>query len=380
MAKALDQLKRVFSGGEKKREKREEEAVDIDEVVIDEIVKRVLERYKEEGTYIPQEEETPESIKEIILARTIASKTAPPLENHPSNLVRTLGNLYKHLKGIVDRLSEKLVNNKLMRRIDLALYSANIKLTATQYISIVLTISLILSVITFLLFPLLTLNFGLLALISAPIAAISVFFLTFLLGIYYPERKAKARGEEMEKELPFALRHLAVVIRSGMSLYNAIESIASANYGILSEEFRRTLREISEGKTTEEALESLALRSHSKGVRRTVSQIIRALRIGGNLSDAVERIAEDLTFEQLARVKEFSEKLNMVGIVFMFVGIVFPTLLAILNGIGNAPLGVNLLASFAMPESLLVSIYIIGIPLFMLIMILFVKKTDPLGE
>ncbi len=379
MAKALDQLKRVFSGGEKKKEKREE-AVDIDEVVIDEIVKRVLERYKEEGTYIPQEEETPESIKEIILARTIASKTAPPLENHPSNLVRTLGNLYKHLKGIVDRLSEKLVNNKLMRRVDLALYSANIKLTATQYVSIVLTISLILSIITFLLFPLLTLNFGLLALVSAPIAAIAVFFLTFLLGIYYPERKAKARGAEMEKELPFALRHLAVVIRSGMSLYNAIESIASANYGILSEEFRRTLREISEGKTTEEALESLALRSHSKGVRRTVSQIIRALRIGGNLSDAVERIAEDLTFEQLARVKEFSEKLNMVGIVFMFVGIVFPTLLAILNGIGNAPLGVNLLASFAMPESLLVSIYIIGIPLFMLIMILFVKKTDPLGE
>ncbi|NPA86635.1 MAG: type II secretion system F family protein, partial [Candidatus Diapherotrites archaeon] len=109
-------------------------------------------------------------------------------------------------------------------------------------------------------------------------------------------------------------------------------------------------------------------------------QIVRALRIGGNLSDAIERIAEDLTFEQLVRVREFSEKLNLVGIVFMFVGIVFPTLLAILNGIGNAPLGTNLLAGFAMPLSTLITIYLIGIPLFMLVILLFVKRADPLGE
>ncbi len=374
MAKALEEIKELFSKGKKK----EERTVDIDELLSEEIVRRVLERYREEGEYIPEEEEIPESIEDIITMRTIASKTATSLEEHPSPVVRFLGGIYERMRGIVDRVAERLVDNRLMRRIDLELYSANIPLTAAQFVGLVLTVSILAGVLTLIVAPIL-LRGSTVLLLSTPIIAILVFFLVFLLGMSYPSRKARARGVEIEKELPFALRHLAVVIRSGMSLYNAMESIASSDYGVLSEEFRRTLREISEGKTTEEALESLALRAKSRGMRRTVSQIIRALRIGGNLSDAIRRIAEDLAYEQRMRVREFSEKLNLVGVVFMFVGIVFPTLMAILTGIGNAPLGTNLLAAFAMPPSALMTIYWVAIPAFMLIIITFVRKADPLG-
>ena len=378
MAKTLDELKDIFLG--KKKEKENKSAVEISELLSEEIVKRVLEKYEEEGTYVPAEEKEAESLKDILTVRTITSKVAVSLDSYPSPVVRTLGKLYEKMKNFVDRIAERLVNTKVMRDLDFELYAANIPLTAGQYVSLVITASIIISLLSLLFAPFLIVRLGLVGIVSAPLLAFIVFFLIFSAGMTYPLRMARMRGQRMEKELPFALRHLAVVIRSGMSLYQAMESIASAEYGILSEEFRRTLREISEGKTTEEALESLALRSHSRAMRRTVSQIIRALRIGGNLSDAIKRIAEDLTFEQVMKIREFSEKLNLVGVVFMFVGVVFPTLLAMLNGIGHAPIGINILAGFALPINVLAALYLVVIPLFMVVILLFVKFADPLGE
>jgi flagellar protein FlaJ len=347
-----------------------------EDITADEIVKKVLEKYQEEGFY-REEDETPEAVKEILAVRTITSQASIPLESHPSPIVRFLGRLHDAMEGIVERIQNRLVNLKLLRKIDFELYSANIKLTASQYVGISITLALLIGILTTILIPIYWRS--LLTVISAPVAGIVAFFLTFVLALWYPAQKAKARGDAIEKELPFALRHLAVVIRSGMSLYNAMESIASANYGVLSEEFKRTLKEISEGKTTEEALEALALRSHSRAMRRTVSQILRSLRIGGKLSDAIRRIAEDVAFEQRNRVVAFTEKLNLVGIVFMYAGVVFPTMLAILNTIGNAPLSTNLLASFALSGGALMGLYLLGVPLFLFIIMLFVKLSDPLG-
>lgn len=383
MAEVLDVLKGPFS-------KKEESTGEIDDILEEELIKRVVERYKEEGEYIPTEEETvPESLQEIITMRTITSKTTAPIENHPSSTVRSVGSIYKRMKGIVDKVMNRFVNNKILRQVDFDLYSANIKLTAAQYLALVTTISLLIflislpfaplaGIVTFFLTHDLTLTTK--VIIYSPLIALLISIMVFLLGLYYPKRVAISRGSKMEKELPFALRHLAVVIRSGMSLYKAMESIATADYGVLSEEFRRTLKEISEGKTTEEALESFSLRSRSRSMRRVISQIIRALRIGGNLSDAMKRIAEDVSFEQRAKVIEFSEKLNLVGVVFMFVGIVFPALLAILSGIGNAPMGENMLQAFALSPKDMITLYLVVIPLFMVFILLFVKMSDPLGE
>ncbi len=359
------------------RKKEEKPSVTPEDVTADEIVRKVLEKYREQGEFVPDDEEAPEAIKEILTVRTLTSKASVPLESHPSPVVRFLGRLYERIKGVVERIQGRIVNMKLLRKIDFDLYSANIKLTASQYVGISLTLALLVGIATALLLPLI--GRSVLTVVSAPVAGVVAFFITFLLAINYPAQVARSRGEKIEKELPFALRHLAVVIRSGMSLYNAMESIATANYGVLSEEFRRTLREISEGKTTEEALEALGLRSHSRAMRRAVSQILRALRIGGNLSDAIRRIAEDVAFEQRNKVRSFTEKLSLVSLVFMYVGIVFPTMLAILNAIGNAPLGTNLLASFAFDSTVLTTIYLLGIPLFLGFIFLFVKRSDPLG-
>lgn len=373
MAQEVGVLKSLVRG---KREKELD-----DEEITEEIVGKILKKYKQEGEYIPEEEESL-NVDEILSSRII-THTVTPLKEYPSAAVRLLGNIYEKIKGVVDKIAQRFSRKNLLLNIDRALYAANIPLSPNQYLALSITAGIVAGALSFFFLPTLliiyTPDLAIKLLPSLPIISVFIGFLTFRYVLSLPARKAAARGAIIEKELPFALRHLAVLIRSGMSLYGAMESIARAGYKGVSEEFSRTLKEISDGKTMEEALQALALRSYSRGMRRTVSQIIRALRIGGNLSNAIRRIAEDLTFEQRNRVREFAESLNLFGMIFMFVGLTFPVLLAVLNSIGHAPVGGNLLAAFAMPESVMTTIYLFAIPAFMVLYTIMIKRMDPLG-
>ncbi len=382
MAKILDSIKDAF----RRKKKKEKKSVQIDELLPEEVVEKIIEKYREKQNVEvmeEKEEKAETAVHNIITVRSIMSRITVPLTEHPSDIIRFFGKIYEKYKNLYDRLLEKLANNELLRKLDFELYAANIKLTARQYVIISLVFASVMALLSLV-------AVGLLMVISAsnPIVAalntfltpLIVFIIAFGAALSYPRMKTNERASVMEKELPFALRHLAVVIRSGMSLYNAMESIAAARYKVLSEEFKRTLREISQGKTTEEALESFALRSRSKWVRLAISQILRSLRVGGNLSDAIKRIAEDLSFEQRNRVREFAEKLNMIGVVFMFAGIVFPAILSMLAGIGNAPMQNNILQAFGMPPETLRVIYLVAIPFFMLVLAIFVRRSDPLAS
>jgi hypothetical protein len=150
MAKILEGLKSSFS-----KEKEEEVDTNIDDVLEEEIIKKVVERYREENEYVQtEEEEVPESLKDLITIQTISSKAAVPLENHPSSTVRSIGSIYKRMGGFVDKVMSKLVNNRLLRHIDFELYSANIKLTATQYLALLTTISLLIFLVSIPIAPL----------------------------------------------------------------------------------------------------------------------------------------------------------------------------------------------------------------------------------
>ncbi len=374
MAQEVGVLKSLVRG------KKEEEKLS-DEEITEEIVRKILEKYRQEGEYIPEEEESL-NVEEILSSRII-THAVTPLKEYPSAAVRLLGNIYEKIKNVVDKIAQRFSGRKVLLNLDRALYAANIPLSPNQYLALSVTAGIVGGAAAFFFLPTLLLIYApqlaIRLLPSLPIISVLIGFVVFKFVLSLPARRAAARGVIIEKELPFALRHLAVLIRSGMSLYGAMESIARAGYRGVSEEFKRTLKEISDGKTMEEALQALALRSYSRGMKRTVSQIIRALRIGGNLSDAIRRIAEDLTFEQRNKVREFAESLNLFGMIFMFVGLTFPVLLAVLNSIGHAPVGGNLLSAFAMPENVMTTIYLFAIPAFMVLYTIMVKRMDPLG-
>jgi flagellar protein FlaJ len=169
------------------------------------------------------------------------------------------------------------------------------------------------------------------------IVAVFGFILTSVLMIYYPGMKATERARSIDKELPFALRQLSTQIKAGVSFSNSLNSIAQSNYAVLSDEIKRVLVDMEGGMSTEEAVLKLSARTKSKGLKKALVQIIRALRTGGNLAEIITTIADDVSFESRMKIRDFTEVLNLVSIGYIMIAVVGPVMLTILSAVAQLP-------------------------------------------
>lgn len=166
----------------------------------------------------------------------------------------------------------------------------------------------------------------------------AVFFATVLVALYYPKTLITEKTTRINRELPFALRHLSTQIKAGVSFHRALSSVTASDYGDLSSELKKTLKELERGSSTEEALLNLAKRTHSTGLKKAIIQIIRALKTGGNLSQVINDIADDSSFEYQMRLRDFVEKLNIINVVFTMIAVVGPVTITIVSAVAQLPM------------------------------------------
>lgn len=62
-------------------------------------------------------------------------------------------------------------------------------------------------------------------------------------------------------------------------------------------------------------------RVNSVGLSRAIQQIIGTLRVGGNLANNLNIIAEDISFDLNMKFKEYSQKLNSFILIYTFLAI-----------------------------------------------------------
>ena len=170
-----------------------------------------------------------------------------------------------------------------------------------------------------------------------PIVALVMFFVTGVFALTFPRTNAEQKAIKINRELPFALRHLSTQIKAGVSFHRALSSVAAADYGILSVELTKVLRDLEKGNSTEDALLSLARRNRSAGLKKAVIQINRSLKTGGNLSEIIKDIANDVSFEYQMRVRDFVEKLNIINVVFTMIAVVGPVVITIISAVSQLP-------------------------------------------
>ncbi|MFB6217407.1 MAG: type II secretion system F family protein, partial [Candidatus Aenigmatarchaeota archaeon] len=127
------------------------------------------------------------------------------------------------------------------------------------------------------------------------IGAIAGFPLLSIFGFFtaanYPKIRAKKISRTLEKDLPYALRHMLIEVRSGISLYESMVSV-SEGYGEASEEFNRIVKDINGGKPQIEALEDSIVRNPSQQYRRAMWQMINALKSGTDISNTLETLVD----------------------------------------------------------------------------------------
>ena len=193
----------------------------------------------------------------------------------------------------------------------------------------------------------------------------------YVLVIYYPKIKEQRDYSDLNQELPYALRHMGIELKSGKGLHDTLLTIRDADYGTFSKEINRVLEEVKYGKSTESSLLEMSKRIKSEGLSRAIHQIIGTLRVGGNLAGSLDIIAKDISFEMQIKLKEYSQKLNSFILIYTFMAILAPVISLIMLMASSTVMG-DVISS-----NLLILIYSVFFPMIVMFMGVFIKKLEP---
>ncbi len=194
---------------------------------------------------------------------------------------------------------EKLQDSMFYKDYSRALKEMKIKLTPEQWWFVSFVAALLFS--TLLYFFMVYVDFG------DAIFSVIAFVLIGDLMVGYPYMRALRRLDEIECDLPDALKQMADILKSGGTYEAALKEVAQSEYGYLTEEFQNCLRKLEEGENFETSLSSLSENIDSRLVQRTITIIIDSIRAGAGLADVLEEISDDarelhrLTIERRTR-------------------------------------------------------------------------------
>jgi len=359
---------------------------EVDEKEVSRIVETMKKKYKEDG--IEFDEDVSSSLKELrgIISSDTYSKidiqTQEDVETFDWDVAKKVGTFYLNFKDIIKPILDFIKNFPLSQEIGYYLYSANMKYSPNQYLALSAAGGIVVGLILFIIMLLATIaTFNIVFILVLPLTfAILGWLISTIIILSIPKSKAISRGNACSLELPFALRHMSTELKAGIGLYKTIQAIASNDYGILSEEFARTISEIEEGADTRIALKHLSLRTQSRPLKKTINHILRAMRIGGNLSNAMSDIADDVSDDMRNNILEFSQNMNFFAVIFIFVGIVLPVAIMILGAIRNSPIAVSgqdVFKNIPLTPEVLLIFFVVIMPILFFMMIFMVHRMQP---
>ena len=378
LAKLLKKSREEPKSKEGSLYKREKDLYESEDV--EKIVKKIQQKYTEQGIIKERAGGQLGALRGIITSeesdKGLRIEDPSAILKAKSPTVKAIGSLYLQFGASLEGVSGFLKKLPGAQDLEFDLYSANIQFSSTQFLGLAATgvvlVTLLFAVlnsifVTVYLLPL-TPAFAVMYLLS-PLLAFVVFA---VLALRVPKIIAFNRAKEM-----------ATQIKSGTSLHRTLQTLSQTDYGVFSEEIGRTLREMDEGLSTEAALENLKTRTSSKVLRRVILHVLRALRTGGQLSAVLASIAEQVADDLLVKIREFSEKINFIGVVYIVGCIVAPVLVAVLGGIRNAPLGfagsANLFEAIPLTPVILSVFYLFLFPLLLFAIAAIVKAAEPVG-
>jgi flagellar protein FlaJ len=235
-----------------------------------------------------------------------------------------------------------LFKHKRNSKLQEYLNNADIKLTREEYLGILtkaaifnFAIIYILSSTIFFIFK--VANFWLFPLGIALLPAVFVFSIQLI----YPKMYSNRKETEIERNLIPALEDMLVQLNSGVSLFTILVNISSSDYGALSNEFRKAVKQINSGMPQIEVLEELGEKNPSLYFRRTLWQISNGMRAGSDISIVIKESIKSLSEEQIIQIQSYGNKLNPLVMFYMLSSVILPalaiTFLTIISSLVSLP-------------------------------------------
>src|SRR3989344_3421537 len=144
--------------------------------------------------------------------------------------------------------------------------------------------------------------------------------------VFYPKVILKKKIRDLERNLVFALRTILVEIKSGVTMFDAINIVAEGDNGEVSREFKRAVQNIQTGEYQNEALEYLAEKNPSLHFRRAIWQLVNGLKAGSDTSVVMQALVENLSKEKSNQVRKYGNSLKLLSLLYMMLGAIIPAL------------------------------------------------------
>ena len=364
--------------------KKSDKHYNVDTDAVKHIVEKMRKKKPQEGSSTDMAESHLKELRSIIaegkLSKMNIDSSAKLVANPNSSLQKASVKIYEKFSNIINKMVLMVLKNPIGKKISFYLTSANYKQTLLQHIIFSIINSALVSAFISILISIVLVYFNIAYLALLPILFLLLFaVLFFTLAYIMPMKKAKNRGIMIDTELPYALRHLATELQAGIGLYKVIQSLAKNDYGVLSDEMNRIVLEIENGTDTKTALRHASLRSQSKNFNIAMFHIVRTMNTGGNLARTINGVADTVSFDLMEAAKQFGEKMNFFGIIFIFIAIVLPVFAAILGSIANTPLGQGgeLFLPGVMTPTTLTLIFVVTLPIIFILLIYYIKLIAP---
>lgn len=133
------------------------------------------------------------------------------------------------------------------------------------------------------------------------------------------------RRKNIVQSLPDALQQVGSALRAGSTFNTALDALVTEQDGPLAQEFSLVLREQRLGISLDVSLEDLGDRINSEDVDITVSAILIAHDVGGNLAEILTRLAD--TLRSKISMEERIRSLTAQGVLQGYVVTALPTLI-----------------------------------------------------
>jgi tight adherence protein B len=224
------------------------------------------------------------------------------------------------VRNPLKQLDYQLLSRGLMTGITENLLQADLKLTATEYVLIVLGSTVLGGLIGF-------------AISRHPVSAFVAGTISFFVpGVFVSYRRGQRR-RKFETQLVDALTQIAGSLQAGYSLMQSLDTVAKQLPSPAGDEFSRVVREIQLGQPLNVALNHLSERIKSEDVIMVIASININRQIGGNLAEILETVAE--TIRERIRIKReisvLTAQQRISGYVLVVLPIALGAVLMIIN-------------------------------------------------
>jgi len=145
----------------------------------------------------------------------------------------------------------------------------------------------------------------------------------------YVWARTRERRDEIEYELPEMIDLLVVTVEAGVSLLGGLRIAARELKGPLGDELRLTMQEQNLGLSGRDALENLAKRTDTNGLRVFVRGIIQGETLGMSIGQVMRNLALEMRKRRKAAAEERAQKAP-IKMIFPLVFLIFPAMMIVL--------------------------------------------------